>query len=90
MRLIDADALIKRMPSVMDMQDVYLPIHFKELLIDDAPTVDAVPVRHGKWIIGDDGYVRCSVCGQKNPYRNTEVCELTEYCGWCGARMDEE
>ena len=46
MRLIDADALIKRIPSVMDMQDVYLPIHFKELLIDEAPTVDAVP----KWI----------------------------------------
>lgn len=47
MRLIDADAQIKRMTSVMDMQDVYLPIHFKELLIDDAPTVDAVPV---EWI----------------------------------------
>lgn len=42
MRLIDADALIAKMPTVMDMQDTYLPIHFKEWLIDEAPSIDIV------------------------------------------------
>lgn len=50
MRLIDSDALIKKMPTEMDMQELYLPIHFKEWLIDEAPTIDAVPV------------VRCKDC----------------------------
>ena len=89
MRLIDSDALIKRMPSVMDMQDVYLPIHFKELLIDESPTVDAVPVRHGKWIhevrytidsLHSYQQYRCSECGM------TYITN-TKYCPNCGARM---
>jgi len=44
MRLIDADALKRYIPTRMDMQDLYLPVHFKTL-IDEQPTVDAVPVR---------------------------------------------
>ena len=103
MRLIDADALIKRMPSVMDMQDVYLPIHLKELLIDDAPTVDAVPVRHGKWIKGSetkrikenrygvlfDAYY-CSAC-ESEAYWDSDYGQiLFHYCPNCGARMVED
>lgn len=45
MRLIDADALKRYIPTRMDMQDLYLPVHFRTL-IDEQPTVDAVP----KWI----------------------------------------
>lgn len=85
-RLIDADALIKRIPTVMDMQDVYLPIHFKELLIDEAPIIDAVPVRHGIWMPREEGKVypfweryTCSVCG--------EHADNTKYCPNCGADM---
>lgn len=37
-RLIDADKLIEDMSNKWDMQDLYLPIHFKELLIDEQPT----------------------------------------------------
>ncbi len=50
MRLIDADALIKSIGKYMDWQDLYLPIHFKDWVIDNAPTIDAVPV------------VRCKDC----------------------------
>lgn len=42
-RLIDANALKRYIPTRMDMQDLYLPVHFKTL-IDEQPTVDAVPV----------------------------------------------
>ena len=48
MRLIDADKLIEDMRDKWDMQDLYLPIHFKELLIDEQPTafdVDKVVVQ---------------------------------------------
>ena len=49
------------------------------------PTVDAEPVRHGKWIEYPiaDGMNQCSVCG---------VLRFGEsnYCPNCGARMDEE
>ena len=37
-RLIDADKLLDDMKNKWDMQDLYLPIHFKELLIDEQPT----------------------------------------------------
>lgn len=48
-RLIDADKLKRYIPTRMDMQDLYLPVHFKTL-IDEQPTVDAVEV------------VRCADC----------------------------
>ena len=64
-------------------------------LIEEAPTVDVKPVKHGKWsdkmvaveesgagYHADDfrfGY-QCSVCGG--------VLSKTNYCGNCGAKMD--
>lgn len=44
MRLIDADAFIEEARSRIDMQGLYLPIHIKEMVLDEMPTVDAVPV----------------------------------------------
>lgn len=67
----------------------------------DADGVDAVPVRHGKWIIRDNpgtGWYRvtCSECGED--VTSTAPCigffpnaKVTwDYCPSCGARMDEE
>lgn len=42
-RLIDEDAVKRRMHETMDYQDLYLPIHF-EMCMSDAPTIDAVEV----------------------------------------------
>lgn len=39
MRLIDADKVIEVMRNKLDMQELYLPIHLKELVIDEMPTV---------------------------------------------------
>ena len=94
MRLIDADALDAEMYhksfEVDDGRNVWnsgLWIRYKifEEAIRDAPTVDAVPVRHGKWI--DNGiegtWDHCSVCGER-------AIDLYDFCPNCGARMDEE
>ena len=66
MRLIDADKLIEDMEDTWDMQDLYLPIHFKELLIDAQPTafdVDKVVEQLGKEI-------------KENPYQSEYLAGL--------------
>lgn len=66
-------------------------------MLEDAPTVDAVPVRHGKWVqryikIGGQVFkhgMQCSVCAE--PALDNEGDDyLTNYCPNCGARMDGE
>ena len=44
MRLIDADKIYEKMRNTFDMQELYLPMHFQSLIIDEAPTVDAIPM----------------------------------------------
>ena len=46
MRLIDADSFVEEARNRIEMQDLYLPIHIKEFVIDEMPTVDAVEVIH--------------------------------------------
>lgn len=38
MRLIDADKVLEFMNNKLEMQELYLPIHLKELVIDEMPT----------------------------------------------------
>lgn len=57
----------------------------------NAPTVDAEPVRHGKWIYGEnmdgfDGY-RCSYCMMH--FAVDDVSDY-HYCPYCGAKMDAQ
>lgn len=61
-------------------------------LIDDAPTIDYAPVRHGEWVWDDDGFCRCSHCEQKAPVvpqcNDEPITTQTDYCPNCGAKMD--
>lgn len=62
-------------------------------LIVDAPTVDAEPVRHGKWELNEDGKWACSYCeglAVKHPDEPEKWQALTTYCPNCGAKMDLE
>lgn len=56
-------------------------------LIEMQPAADVSPVRHGRWIYGEDVDIQCSVCGAdaltKGDYRQTR----SNYCPNCGARM---
>jgi hypothetical protein len=54
--------------------------------VKNLPTIDAEPVRHGRWIDGTSrgSYsIYCSYCGS---HKET-ICP-SEYCPNCGARMD--
>jgi hypothetical protein len=81
-RLIDADAIPWDVEGVGE-----IPVITKEE-IDQMPTVDAVPVRHGKWIRDEFG-ARCGVCGLYAYRDKFDQPWESPYCPICGARMDE-
>ena len=92
MRLIDADAFLEEARNRIDMQDVYLPIHIKELVIDEMSTIEAEPTKYGKWTITECFDVKdmtCSYCGWLYEY-HAGMEEEWNYCPHCGARMEGE
>lgn len=105
MRLIDADALIAECETISSAEwnNRAAPIswsHAYDSFIDEidiAPTIDAVPVVHGRWIAIDGAGQPCdewdcSACGQ----RRTFLCEMDvddmkecyPHCPNCTAKMD--
>ena len=94
-RLIDADKATKLLHTVLD------PISNKKLIwlawdivLKDCETIDAEPVRHGKWIYQEYkginnqniGYYVCSECG----YVVFGMDKMNRYCSYCGAKMEGE
>lgn len=64
-------------------------------LLNDMPTADVAPVRHGRWedsideLIGTDVYT-CSKCRESYVLvEGTPKENLWHYCPNCGAKMDE-
>lgn len=102
-RLIDADVLFKAIKSDKIAWRFGVPNTLKimfdyiKIIINEQPTVDAVPVAHGRWLY-DSGSVKhfCSACDEnalsfkKDTLGLGEVWEvcLTDYCPNCGAKMD--
>lgn len=88
MRLIDADALKEELNSwAVDLTKSKFPHYIKDdadCIIDTAPTIDAMPVRHGRWVVIDAEEPRrygCSECKRLS-------WNMENYCPNCGARMD--
>jgi hypothetical protein len=87
MRLIDADALgVGRCSRDVLPADYCAGWNGLIRLLEKAPTVDAVPVVHGRWN-NMDGYKTrkvCSECGWDVP----EYGKFYSYCPNCEAKMD--
>ena len=99
MKLIEVDKLLDNLRKLGEEGDyqhpdedwrdgVYESIDF----VEEAPIVDAEPVRHGKWKPFDEDEYTCSVCGNifvtmdgEHPLSNE-----FKYCPFCGAKMDAE
>lgn len=95
-RLIDADALKEniRKNYVICTVGHYFDDLFQDFFnaIDEQPTIEAVPVRRGKWIHRGCGIFACSKCGKDvglNVYTGEKASETFKWCPHCGARMDE-
>lgn len=98
-RLIDADAYLKKVCTYNETGCG--SCRFQTKCPADEPTIDAGPVRRGKWIIRDNpstGWYRitCSECGEDVTatapcigfFPNAKV--NWNYCPECGADMREE
>ena len=98
MRLIDADEVKKLFnPDACISTDTYADKVCVRELIDAIPTIEAEPIRHGKW---DDKMVAfyrvCSECGAVIRQNTNEIflhsCMVKvgrlNYCPNCGAKMD--
>jgi hypothetical protein len=94
-RLINGNALIELINGGYDLDFDEVPETKRELIrmIMEQPTVDAVPVRHGKWCEGtecySDDFIVCSVCGEAFNVMDNDTYRF-DYCPHCGARMDKE
>ena len=59
-------------------------------IIQGMPTVDAVPVVHGRWEWNGEAFI-CSACGSGHKGQPTIMGQpMFEFCPMCGARMDGE
>ena len=91
-RLIDANEILKSEHQHYDyMADEYYVLVRD---IENAPTVDAEPVKHGHWNEAKDGVLWCSVCISDAPYVEDSWGYVIhaphyDYCPNCGAKMDE-
>ena len=104
MRPIDADALMQTL-GITDMDCGKCAWYSKAYrrcnrggdfedaccAIEDAPTIEAVPERKGRWVHdgfefpGGVDWIHCSECGK----RGINVpADLSNYCPACGAKME--
>lgn len=97
MRLIDADALIKKLAetgSKLAFNDraVFLVVSMLIANPSEIPTVDAEPVHHAKWLVNEKmRWIICSACLSHIPVVAGWCMDAhINYCPNCGARMDGE
>lgn len=98
MRLIDADSLEKKLTDSLsvgydtenynDIAEAFCAGLMAALYeLEHTPTIEAEPVRHGKWerVIATawSKKVSCSICRYAGHNRY-------HYCPQCGAKMEEE
>lgn len=101
MRLIDASKFDLKGAEItwLEQRDYTITAHKEKIY--KIPTVDAAPVKHGRWE-GDetcDAYDvagvktwavkrKCSACGFVHKFIEAHMCY--EFCPNCGAKMDLE
>lgn len=99
MRLIDAEKLEKALLTLVDKKRWRKPrqtimLLFALDIIRRTDTVEAKPVRHGRWIPqyiskrGLSDIFACSECNKTSfTYHMVKMCSY-KYCSNCGAKMD--
>lgn len=91
-RLIDADELKKKAHWMESLDGQGIPFDVLAVSvssIDLAPTVEAEPVRHGKWVNKNWNWY-CSECDKPGYKGHIPAEPDLDYCPNCGAKMDGE
>lgn len=102
-RLIDADALLENVqyrPTADNKNAEIIDrcVKITRRLIENAPTIEAEPVRHGHWVKCQwkSNIWYCSECGEKINYKQNRrtynipkvpVWQKNKRCRRCGAKM---
>lgn len=90
MRLISADELMELYGGCDGLS---VPIAVVQQNIKDTTTIDAEPVRHGRWEteMDDMGWLKhtCPICGYVKR-TDIHISLGWHYCPNCGAKMDGE
>ena len=101
MRLIDADALLEETKRYVYQSDMVttVAIGIAETWIKDAPTVEAKPMKKGRWVtypecLAYDGaysdtHMVCSKCEHVWDYMDNDA-ETFNYCPNCGEMMVQQ
>ena len=85
MRLVDAESLLTDIMMLPHNGDMISSAEVEQAILD-APTIEAEPVVHGRWIFGTANhreYMKCSECLHSQTPTGVFV-----YCPNCGAKMD--
>ena len=93
MRLIDAEELLKILQEQQKLGNVNDSRGRAKAILEviHAPTVEAEPVKHGRWEKHDNlmgEYYHCSVCDTRTEVATCMGDPIFVYCPFCGARMD--
>lgn len=83
MRLIDADKIEWFVHKIPTQRHKFVPFVTKSQ-IDKMPTIEAEPIRHGKWKKVSDKAPKYSCTECHHLYNNKEY----KRCPCCGAKMD--
>lgn len=99
-RLTDKTAIMEQVRAIEQNSKLTDAQKFRQakFVIENVPTIEAEPVRHGRWIDVPDAntkVAKCSLCGF---WQRTNGDDKTgnhlihtavyRYCAGCGARMD--
>ena len=96
MRLIDIEPLQKEHWHLHRYVAGVYDARIEEMELEKVPTVDAAPVKHGRWMKMTGmmppeyvGHYECSVCQWHGSHHNATEREY-RFCPRCGAKMDAE
>ena len=81
--LIERHALLKKMYEHPQERERMTDGEWCRKCIYEAPTIEAEPVRHGRWIQRRNGEYHCTNCGREEKFIFQK-----NYCPRCGVRMD--
>ena len=83
--LISRQALLDKL-NEWDWQELYLPSHFKELIVDEVPSVQPKQ-KIGLWVHNQSKYTNRWICTECD-YTWFFQKEEAKYCPNCGAKME--
>lgn len=90
MRLIDADKVMRDAEHISAFRQGLADMSDLAIVLSGGNTIEAEPVRHGRWIPDSDKHAfseECSVCGEGVLWDDGRLHHYN-YCPHCGAKME--